>query len=295
MRRKGSIKELISQLIILVIFAVFLYLINSELTGRPELSSINWLRNIFYIGLAIFAILFLLFFYQVFSNHALERYDPGSPESLRRLSKLRRFMLPRKYQHLQERWPEALNEIKSFFVGKNYNLGNSEHFDFIFERERSIASPWRGRHYFKRSFVCYHPMLNVLIVDQKLKQAERWIDHFWETAASEQNFLIFLTDMENFDEISSAGAGVVNFLGTMKYGSLYPVLIDLDGARFFFPVDVTMLKRRDRLYYYYYRRQIKKLVIGAGKRSVVSPDNGTEAVYAPNKKKIEKAEKNKLT
>ena len=56
-----------------------------------------------------------------------------------------------------------------------------------------------------------------------------------------------------------------------------------------------MLKRRDRLYYYYYRRQIKKLVIGAGKRSVVSPDNGTEAVYAPNKKKIEKAEKNKLT
>ena len=94
MRRKGSIKELISQLIILVIFAVFLYLINSELTGRPELSSINWLRNIFYIGLAIFAILFLLFFYQVFSNHALERYDLGSPESLRRLSKLRRFMLP---------------------------------------------------------------------------------------------------------------------------------------------------------------------------------------------------------
>ena len=81
----------------------------------------------------------------------------------------------------------------------------------------------------------------------------------------------------------------------MKYGCLYPVLIDLDGARFFFPVDVTMLKRRDRLYYYYYRRQIKKLVIGAGKRSVVSPDNGTEAVYAPNKKKIEKAEKNKLT
>ena len=89
MRRKGSIKELISQLIILIIFAAFLYLINSELTGRPELSDVNWLRKIFYVALGIFAIMFLLFLRQIFSDHALERYDPGSTESLRRLSKIR--------------------------------------------------------------------------------------------------------------------------------------------------------------------------------------------------------------
>ena len=295
MRRKGSIKELISQLIILIIFAVFLYLINSELTGRPELSDVNWLRNIFYVALGIFAIMFLLFLRQIFSDHALERYDPGSPESLRRLSKIRRFQLPRKYKHLQERWPQALDEIRGFFTDKNYSLVNSEHFDFIFERERLLASPWRGRHYYKRCFVCYHPMLNVLIVDQKLKQAERWIDHYWEPAASEQNFLIFITDMENFDEISSAGAGVVNFLGTMKYGSLYPVLIDLDGARYFFPVDVTMLKRRDRLFYYYYRWQIKKLVVKAAGRSAVSSEAEIGTVRAQKKKMIENEEENKLT
>lgn len=270
MKRKGSIKELISQLVILIIFAVFLYIINSELSGKPELSNVGWLRNFFYLALVIFAIMFLLFLRQVFSNHALERYDPGSPESLDRLSRLRRFKLPHRYQQLQRVWPNALDDIRSFFTRKNYDLVNSEHFDFIFERERRLASPWRGRRYYKRSFVCYHPMLNVLIVDQKLKQAERWIDHYWEPAASEQNFLIFITDMENFDEISSAGAGVVNFLGTMKQGSLYPVLIDLDGGRYFFPVDVTMLKRRDRLFYYYYRWQIKSLVIRAAKDSRVS-------------------------
>lgn len=295
MRRKGSIKELVSQLIILLIFAVFLYLISSELAARPELSGINFLRNIFYIALGIFAIMFLVFLRQVFSNHALERYDPGSPESLRRLSRLRRFRLPQRYRHLQKRWPEALNEIKSFFAAKHYNLVHSEHFDFIFERERFIASPWRGRHYYKRSFVCYHPMLNVLIVDQKLKQAERWLDHYWGTAASEQNLLIFLTDMENFDEISSAGAGVVNFLGTMEHGSLYPVLIDLDGARYFFPVDVTMLKRRDRWFYYYWRWQIKKLVLRAARRTETSAESKSEIVYAPNNTRIENGEENKLT
>lgn len=264
MRRKGSVKELISQLVSLGVFAFLLYFIYIQLSDRPELSDVNWLHNIFYVGVFIFVIMFLLFLRQVFSNYALERYDPGSPESLRRLSRMRRFKLPQKYKHMQKRWAEPLEDIKDFFYNKDYNLIRSDYFDFVFERERTIMSPWRGRHYYKRSFVFYHPMLNVLIVDQKLKQAERWIDYYWDQASSDRNFLIFVTDMENFEEISSAGAGVVNFLGTMKQGSLYPVLIDLDGARYFFPVDVTMLKRRDRLTYYYYRWQIKRLI----KRSV---------------------------
>lgn len=266
MRRKSSLKELISQLIILLILAAALYFIYVQLTSRPELSDVSWLRSIFYIALGIFAIMFLLFLRQAFSNHALERYDPGSPESLRRLGRLSRFKLPRSYQHLQERWPEPLEDIKKFFYDKNYNAVRSDDFEYVFERERSILSPWRGRRYFKRCFVFYHPMLNVLIVDQKLKQAERWIDQYWDQAASDRNFLIFVTDMENFEEISSAGAGIVNFLGTMMRGSLYPVLIDLDGARYFFPVDVTILKRRDRLVYYYYRWKIKRLVKRAARR-----------------------------
>ncbi|NLC25616.1 MAG: hypothetical protein GX777_03215 [Fastidiosipila sp.] len=260
MKRKGSVKELISQLVILGLFAAVLYFIYSQLSGRPELSNVRWLHNIFYFAVVIFAIMFLLFLRQFFSNHALERYDPGSPESLQRLSKLRRFKLAPKYKHLQQRWKKPLEDIKKFFYNDDYNLVRSDHFDFIFERERKILSPWRGRRYIKRSFVFYHPMLNVLIVDQKLKQAERWIDHYWDQAPSDRNFFIFITDMENFEEISSAGAGVVNFLGTMKQGSLYPVLIDMDGGRYFFPVDLSILKRRDRLLYYYKRWQIKRLI-----------------------------------
>ncbi len=275
MRRRGSIREFVSHFIVLAIFATFLYFINDLLTSRPELSDINWLRNIFYLALAVFAVMFLIFLRQVFSNYALERYDPGSPDSLRRLSRLRRFKLPRKYMHSQENWQEPLEDIKQFYFDKDYQIVRSDYFDYVFEREQNSLIPRRKRN-FKRSFVFYHPMLNVLIVDQKLKQAERWIDHYWDQAASERNFFIFITDMENFEEISSAGAGVVNFLGTMKQGSLYPVLIDLDGARYFFPLDVTMLKRRDRLAYYFQRLLIKRLVLKKAKKQLAMASAGND-------------------
>lgn len=67
MRRRGSIREFVSHFIVLAIFATFLYFINDLLTSRPELSDINWLRNIFYLALAVFAVMFLIFLRQVFS------------------------------------------------------------------------------------------------------------------------------------------------------------------------------------------------------------------------------------
>lgn len=270
MRRKRWIKELISQIVIIGMLAVMLYYIFRLLKTNPDLSELVWLQNIFYIAVAVFATIILHFLRHLFSSYTLERFDPGSPESLQRLSGLRRFILPASCRNMQENWAEPVDDIRDYYLNKDYYSIENEFFDYILEREQLLFSPWRGRRFYKRVFIFYHPILNVLIVDQKLKQAERWLDQRWDKAASKRNLLIFVTDMKNFDEVSSAGAGVVNFLGDIRERSLYPVLIDLSGGRYFFPLDLSLLKRYDRIVYRYYRRRLKRLILQSSKTTDIN-------------------------
>jgi hypothetical protein len=49
-------------------------------------------------------------------------------------------------------------------------------------------------------------MLNVLIVDQTLNLCERLIKRSYKTAPAPRNAIVFLTDMSNSEEVTSAAA-----------------------------------------------------------------------------------------
>lgn len=259
MKKRGWFRDLFSQFLILGLLGAVLWFLRRAFRTHEVLRDLKWLYLCFVVALALFAVMVILFIRQIFYRYALERYDPGSPASLERLARLRRFYLPRRMRKLQLTWPRPLESIIHFFESQGCRRIPSRLFYQVLEKPR-VRLFQRKKTPCDRVFVFYHPVMNVLIVDQKLKQAERLIAHKEQMAPSRRNILLFVTDMTNFQEITSAGAGVVNFLGALAKGSLYPMLLDLDGGRLFYPIDESLMTRRHRLYYHRKRGQLKRLI-----------------------------------
>ena len=147
-------------------------------------------------------------------------------------------------------------------------------FDAVLIRKR--MNPSFGRTpLVDRLFLFYNPMLNVIIVDQILKECERKIEEFYGQYPAPRNRVVFLTDMKNRDEITSAAAGSVNYLGTAGYRiSLYPVLLDMNAGRFFYPLDTTLIVGSHRLHYWRTRLLLRGWIKGQAGKYVVRMAGG---------------------
>ena len=257
MRGKGWIREIISHFLILVLLGgglVFLYKKASEI---PLLADFEYFKPIFYVTFFILGLMVLIFVFQLFSSVKLERFSPGNPSSLKRLDRIRRFRLPRSCARLQEPWPSYRADFSRHFREKGWIGQGVKPFDAVMVRKRRIPV-WNRPPYVDRLFIFYHPMMNVIIVDQILKECEQLIEEAYDRLPAPRNCLLFLTDMRNRDEVTSAGAGVVNYLGApLHKTSLYPVLVDMDAGRFFYPLDTSLARRCHRFYYWRLRLRLR--------------------------------------
>ncbi len=220
----------------------------------PALNELDYLNKAFTAAFVILALMVVIFVFQVFSSVKLERFSPGNPESLKRLDRIRRFRFPREYAKIQAIWPSCRSDFREAFPGEGWDRSTVQPFDAILTRRRKLPAMGGRPPLVDRIFLFYHPMMNVIIVDQILKECERTIEEKYAEYPAPRNFAVFLTDMKNRDEITSAGAGIVNYLCNPGPGiSLYPVLLDMDAGRFFYPLDTSLAARRHRLYYWIQR------------------------------------------
>jgi len=255
---RSWIRDMVSQFILLVLFSVGIYVLYRKAKSVPEISAITWIGTLFRVSAVILVIMGVLFIFQLFSSGWLERFDPGDHKSVRRLDRIRRFRLPSRFNYLQETWPTWRKDISQTLEEKGWAIYAREPFDAIGLRPR--WAPFR-RARFDRVFFFYHPMLNVIVVDQVLKNCERIIFDHEKTQPSRRNIVVLMTDMANRDEVTSAGAGTVNYLGKLDgRTSLYPMMIDFNAGRFFYPLDSTLIRITHRIWYWNKRQQLLNFI-----------------------------------
>lgn len=262
MRGKGWIRDVISHFAILLILGAGLFLLYKKAGEIPALKELDYLDKAFLAAFLILALMVIIFIFQLFSSVKLERFSPGNPESLKRLERIRRFRLPREYVRIKEVWPSCRTDFRDQYPGEGWKRSTVQPFDAILTRRRRLPTIGSRPPLIDRIFLFYHPMMNVIIVDQILKECERTIEEQYKEYPAPRNLAVFLTDMKNRDEITSAGAGIVNYLCVPGRGtSLYPVLLDMEGGRFFYPLDTSLAARRHRIHYWIRRLRTRSWII----------------------------------
>ncbi|HHW93383.1 MAG TPA: hypothetical protein GX734_02685 [Clostridiaceae bacterium] len=260
MRGRGWLKDIISHFVIVCLLGAALVVLYKKAMGTPDLKDKSWISTIFTVAAVLLALMVIIFIRQVFTRVRLERFRPGNPESLARLDRMRRFHLPERYQQLQETWYEARSDLCQFYIDKGWRPLKRKPFDVVLQRYRKLPSFGRAP-YVDRLFIFYHPMLNVLIVDQTLNMCERAIRMSYKTAPAPKNMIVFLTDMDHAEEVTSAAAGIVNYLCRLdKKTSLYPLLIDFNGGKLYYPIDTTLVRKSHRLSFFKARVQLTRFV-----------------------------------
>lgn len=245
---KGTFwKDLLTQLIVLGVFAVGMIWIIRNRAYLNNLGPFSWLRFLLPLTLVLYLWLFSIVLRSLMANYFLKRYDPGDPESVRELAGIG------KYQ-IRGKWPRA--EEASVWVRRMLHLFHKDNAREVSRRsfgivyERPATTPFqslRGRA--ERLILLYRPILNVLIEDRLFGEASTYILNNKRNSVR-RNCILLISDMDNDTEMLSSAAGVVNYLVKLDQGSiLYPFLLDLHHGRLFYPQDHSMMTWADNLYF----------------------------------------------
>lgn len=234
-------KDVILPIFYLLVFGGLLYWLFGLADRFPAQTGSDVVRISRIVLMVTYGLLVVLTVRHVFSTYDLERYDPGDPASLKRLMRRRRFRLRRRLP-AEDRLLLALEQS---FLDQGYNLEVESHLiGRVYLRER--PSGLLRRKTADRIILLQHEPLTVLVVDQLLQDAIRFIRS--SRQISRRNLLILVTRMAESQDAASAAAGIVNFLGKFKGGTLCPLLLATQQNRLFYPADRTLMPRLHRLH-----------------------------------------------
>ncbi len=211
----------------------------------------SWLRWTFWISVAVYFLFAYVTLRHVLSTYTLERFDPGDPASVRRLSRISRFNFPPANQ--------AADSHRQILEQILIQEGFSQEADHgVIGHVMHKATPSKipllpTRH--DRIFLVEKTPLNVFIVDFAIRDTLAYLaDQNPRTA--DRNVLIFMTHEPQVIEAASAAAGVVNFLGKTEDGTLGTLLLDSQNSRLYFPIDQTLIPFAQRRYLKAIRRKV---------------------------------------
>lgn len=257
MRGRGWIKDFISHFILILIFATGLYFVWKRVAETPDLANLVWLRWLLYFSAGVLAVLFIVFINSIFSNYYLERFDPVKPASLKRLEKIRRFHLKKNEAIQLKQWEEPILQMAHILSARGYQETARWRHGIVYTKNRVRKAPGR-RPMVDQFFLSYKPIMNVLIVDGVIRDCMTTITRTKKRRAASRNFLLFITDNQDRSELTSAAAGIVNFLGRIDEGSLCPMLLDTQFGRLFYPLDRSLIRFHHRFLQDAFRRYVKK-------------------------------------
>ena len=234
-------KDVILPIFYLLAFGALLYWlfdlanqIQAEI-GSQIISTSRIVLLIIYVLLAILTIRHAL------STYDLERYDPGDPASLKRLMRRHRFRVKR--QTLDEE--QLLLMTEQSILDQGFRLESESHLiGRIYRRQNPAGLFHRGSS--DRIILLQHEPLTVLVVDQLLQDIIRFVRS--SEQPSRRNLLILISRMAETQDAASAAAGIVNFLGKFKGGTLCPLLLATRQNRLFYPADRTLMPRLHRMF-----------------------------------------------
>ncbi len=247
-------KDVIIPIFYLLAFGVGLGWLFSLFSRAPEAAQSEFFRFCIIAVIVFYLLLVYITVRHVMTTYDLERYEPGNPDSLKRLISRRRYQLP----HHQLSEEALLVALDKDLRDQKYQLETESHqIGRIYLRRCKIKL--LGSRLNDRVIILQHEPLNVFMVDQLLKDCIRHINA-QTTSPSRRNLLILVTRMAETQDAISAAAGVVNFLGKIKSGSLCPLLLATRQHRLFYPADRTLMPRSHQLFQDMQMKRIKKLI-----------------------------------
>ncbi|MDO5734052.1 MAG: hypothetical protein Q4P08_02825 [Eubacteriales bacterium] len=252
MRRKLRVfREQFFKIAAFVILGAVLFWVYKRRVVAAEYIPAEYVRVALIIALLLYLIYGISLLQGLGHSGWLRRFDPGDPDSLNELAEMKRYKLPAKYAALvHDEGDELLENIHLYLRSRGFSEQIRRSFGLVYERKLfGVDSHLRER--WQRVIVLYRPLLNVIVVDQMLKEAIDYIDR--SSPYANMNQYILLTDMENDQEVLSAAAGVVNFLGKLNKSYLSPILIDQNEGRLFFPSDRSLISFRQKLFHDFFR------------------------------------------
>ncbi|NLJ94876.1 MAG: hypothetical protein GX326_05235 [Clostridiaceae bacterium] len=155
----------------------------------------------------------------------------------------------------------VFQQLRNLLFAEKYELVSNNNNAFIFEK----SVPFYNIKFKKKNhrvFLIYRHLFNVLIIDRILSETEDFIKNKNKDRPTSQNSIIFLTDMNNKEEILSAGTGIVNYLSATSTAYLFPIFIDINFGHIFYPQDISLLP--------WYKRIAVKLNVYKTKKSLKS-------------------------
>jgi len=218
-------------------------------------AAFRWLFYVFLASLLVFALFAYVTLRHILSSYALERFDPGNPDSVRRLARMPRFGYPATSLEPQQLGAALVEYLRSagFQAEANHPVLGK-----VLVRTRQSRLPFLGRPHHDRVLLLEKSPLNVFIVDFVIRDTQRYLAAQAVTPA-DRSLLVFLTQEPQVLEAASAAAGVVNFLGRTEEGVLGTLLFDSVNHRLYYPIDQTLLPWPLRRYF----RRLRKQLVGA--------------------------------
>lgn len=237
-------RDVIIPLLFLGGFGYGLYFVWQKISEQPDLADNRFLNYLLLACLIIYILLALVTLRHAAASYSLERFNPGNPQSIYRLMKMRRFGLSRGIASRMRSWAAPADEIGQWLISKGYGPAARTPHGRVFEKNKLINIPGQTRHC-DRIFLLEHDLLNVLVVDQLLRDSIKYVRQRTD-APSPRNLLILIMNRDDKIEAASAAAGVVNFLGKFEGGTLGVMLLDIRHGRLYYPIDRSLQPRGHR-------------------------------------------------
>ncbi len=289
-----KIKKIFGQIVILLLIGFALYWVGTHLNSLNEYVNMKWVKSIFIVCLILYFILFLNTISSFINSNLLHVYNAADSKNLSTLNKKRKYY-----------WFKSLKQLSSskkqkFYNKENISLRLEQYFQAnkyiqishneatsIYEKDVPFYN-FRLKKKKHRIFFIYKSLLNILIVDHLLTETESFIKQKTINKPISQNIIIFITDMNNEEEILSAGTGIVNYLSAASTGYLYPIFIDTNYGHIFYPQDNSLMP-------WYKRISIKFKIIQIKKQLINTNINSTNLNHQQNKDSIVYSQEQDLT
>lgn len=253
-------REVLMPILFLAIYGGALFLLYRKLQQLQVLGTKGFMAWLFVASIVVYVVLIVMTFSHVSSTYILERYDPGDQASVRRLSRQLRFRLTKRWdgEAFVRNFPLALGEANFELEGGDRETGQ------VFARSGLYF--WTRRAVYDRMLLVETGPINIFHVDKLLKGTIDQLDH--EERPSRRNILVIAVRMSGRKNVASAAAGCVNYMGRFQSGTLFPILVDVNHKRMYFPINRHFISREHRVL----QNMALSMVRAAGLRTYAAPE-----------------------
>ncbi len=280
-----EILKIIRQLVVLLVLGVCIFFLWRIVDRHAVSESILWksIRYLSYASIVVFVLTAIYTAIRIFHNYGLRRFEPGNPESLQQLAKIKRYHLQDPLTKQALAHPIAKSLIREALLVQGYEEIKIYRELTVYERKRKSILSWRGQP-MDRVFLATRKDTNVIAIDNLLMNISNLTAADHKTKRYCSNYVLLATQMSDISEAYSIGAGIVNYLSDATSNYLLPLMISTNYGLVFYPEDVSDLPMKQSMAFRSFRNNLLtdlKRLAEAARRNLaaetqVRRDNGNE-------------------